>query len=296
MKDSEFLKHEEKKRHGDIMFPYAKYPTAIPYCYSCFPIHWHAEMEIIFVNEGNCFYIVNSQKLLIEKGDILIISPSILHSFYQNEDNIFLGDTYVFDLNIINNNIDICNSKYFNPLLNNECNPYSLIKKCNPAYRKCSKILKEVNKLSEEKNEFFEIKIKSRLLDLFYIFFTENIITLSTKPKEDRTAKQTKEILKFIEENYTNNLSLEVISKKFGISLYHLAHIFKTTTGMSCIDYLIDYRLSVAANMLSQNNLPVLNIALDTGFNNISYFNRAFKKKFSVTPTKYRSINKTIIE
>lgn len=296
MKDSDFLSHEEKKKHGDIMFPYVKYPTAIPYWYSCFPIHWHAEMEIISVNEGSCFYIVNSKKLLIEKGDILVISPFILHSFYQNEDNIFLGDTYVFNLNIINNSIDICNSKYFKPLMNNECNPYFLIKKCNPAYSKCSEILMELNKLSVEKNEFFEIKIKSYLLDLFYTFFTENIITLSSKPKEDRAAKKTKEILKFIEENYANNLSLNVISDKFDISLYHLSHIFKTTTGMSCIEYLVDYRLSMAANMLRQNNLPVLNIALDTGFNNISYFNRVFKKKFNVTPTKYRTLNKTIIE
>jgi AraC-like DNA-binding protein len=291
MEHSEFLKHEEKKKHGDIMFPFIKYNTSIPNCLSHFPIHWHGEMEIIYAKAGNCFYIVNSKKLLIEKGDILVIPPSILHSLYQNEDNTFLGDTYVFNLNVINNNIDICNNKCFKPLLNNECDPYFLIRVDHPAYFKCRTIFKEINKLNMEKNEFYEMKIKSYLLDLFYIFFSKKIITPSSKPIEDRATKKIKEVLKFIEDNHQNELSLELISNTFDISLYHLSHMFKTTTGMSCIEYLIDYRLLVAANALRQNNLPILNIALDVGFNNISYFNRAFKKKFNVTPTKYRKLD-----
>ncbi len=286
----EFQRHEEKKEHGNIMFPFVKYHTDIPNCISCFPIHWHGDIEIIFVNYGNCYYIVNSKKLLLEEGDILVITPSVLHSFYQNGNNTFLGDTYVFNLNIINNNMDICNSKYFRPLLKGECSPYLLIKKNHIAYSKCMKIMNELSSTFKEKNEFYEIKIKAFLLELFYIFFTEKIITLSSKPKEDKVTKIAKEILTFIEENYENNLSLQLISNTFGISVYHLSHIFRKATGISCIQYLIDYRLSVAANMLRQNNLPILNIALDTGFNNISYFNRTFKKKFNVTPTEYRNL------
>lgn len=287
---SEFVKHEEKKKHGDIMFPCVKYRTQIPDFYSSFPIHWHLDMEIIICNSGNCFYIVNSEKLLVEEGDILVILPSVLHSFCQNGDFKFSGYTYIFNLNIINNNIDICNSKYFKPLLDNECNPYFLIKRNNSSYLKCKKIFDEINKINDQKNDFYEIKIKSYILELFYIFFTEKIITIYSKSKENKAAKVTKEVIKFIQENYQNELSLELIADKFEISSYRLSHIFKETTGMSCIDYLIDYRLSAAADMLRQSNLPILNIALDTGFNNISYFNRAFKKKFNTTPTEYKKI------
>ena len=58
---------------------------------------------------------------------------------------------------------------------------------------------------------------------------------------------------------------------------------------MTCIEYLNQYRLEMASRQLTETELPVTSIALESGFNNISYFNRVFKKKFGVTPKEYRS-------
>ena len=57
---------------------------------------------------------------------------------------------------------------------------------------------------------------------------------------------------------------------------------------MTCIDFLIAYRLNMASTLLYTTDLPILAIALECGFNNISYFNRAFKKQFNTTPTEHR--------
>ena len=63
---------------------------------------------------------------------------------------------------------------------------------------------------------------------------------------------------------------------------------FKESMGMSFINYLNDYRLETAANKLRATDDNILEIAIACGFNNLSYFNRSFKKKYKITPGKYR--------
>jgi AraC-like DNA-binding protein len=65
-------------------------------------------------------------------------------------------------------------------------------------------------------------------------------------------------------------------------------NVFKEAIGAPCIRYLIEYRLALAAARLQETDLPVTQIALDCGFQNSSYFNRAFKGHYHVTPSAYR--------
>ena len=63
---------------------------------------------------------------------------------------------------------------------------------------------------------------------------------------------------------------------------------FKETMGMSFVQYLNDYRLDVEAKLLTTTSDDIISIAINTGFDNLSYFNRRFKKKYGITPGKYR--------
>lgn len=288
MNSQEFLNHEEKKKHGDILFPFIKYFTIMPIFYTSFPVHWHEEVEIVLVRNGKCIFNINSEKIIADQGDILVISPSTLHSFRQYKDLKYCSDTYVFNLSLINNTIDICNSKYFNPLLNNKCNPYYLLKSNEIPYNKCLNLLEEIRELNYNKKPCYELKIKSKLLELFSIFFENKIIEINADTQENSSIKIIKSVINYIKQNYKDNITLDLLSDKFKISVYHLAHLFKDITGVSCIDFIINYRLNVSAEKIRNTNESILNIALDNGFNNISYFNRAFKKKFNLTPTQYR--------
>ena len=70
---------------------------------------------------------------------------------------------------------------------------------------------------------------------------------------------------------------------------------FKNNIGMSFVAYLNDYRLEMAANELLDNSENILEVAINAGFDNLSYFNRSFKKKYGVTPGNYRKIHYTKI-
>ena len=96
------------------------------------------------------------------------------------------------------------------------------------------------------------------------------------------------EAAEYVEEHFQDNISIEEIAGHCFYSKSYFMKFFKETMGMSFVQYLNDYRLEVAAKLLTTTSDDIINIAINTGFDNLSYFNRCFKKKYGITPGKYR--------
>ena len=60
---------------------------------------------------------------------------------------------------------------------------------------------------------------------------------------------------------------------------------------MTCIEYINNYRLEIASSLLNKSEKSILDISFEVGFNNVSYFNKLFKKKYSLTPKEFRNTN-----
>ena len=91
---------------------------------------------------------------------------------------------------------------------------------------------------------------------------------------------------------YGKNLTIDEMAKEYGYSASHFMRWFKENTGFSFNNYLIEYRLNRAAEELRKGEDTIINIANDVGFENLSNFNRLFKKRFLMTPSEYRNQNK----
>ena len=88
------------------------------------------------------------------------------------------------------------------------------------------------------------------------------------------------------------NITLAGLAELVNMSETGLSRLFRNVTGMSCIDYVIEYRLTKAMGFLRSTDKPIIEIAYETGFNNISYFNRTFKKHCGQTPSEFRRYKK----
>lgn len=290
MKKEDFLKYEEKKGHGSYLLPFALYGTIIPKYIHFYPAHWHDEIEIIYAKKGRSIYYVNFRPYLIEEGDILIVPPGIIHSFEQYNDEKFIGYTCVFSLNMVNNsNIDVCSGKYFLPLYNNDIRLKTLLKNQDMHNEEVKKIIVNLMKCYYEKQSCYELKMKMYIYELFAYYFENNMLEeMRNKASEVTVSENTKIIITYVENHYHEKITLEQLAKATNQSIYNLAHSFKKCTGRSPMEYINQYRLSVAIRQLETTKNPVINIAVDAGFNNVSYFNRVFKSKYNMTPTEYR--------
>ena len=91
-----------------------------------------------------------------------------------------------------------------------------------------------------------------------------------------------------MEQHYAEKITIEQIADETGFSSSHFMKFFKQTMGISFTSYLNEYRLTMASRRLLTSDTPVITIASEIGIDNVSYFNRIFKRRFGVTPSVYR--------
>ena len=96
-----------------------------------------------------------------------------------------------------------------------------------------------------------------------------------------------KAVLDYIELHYPDSISISELARLCFFSDYHFMRFFKKHMGMTCVEYLNNLRLEKSVELFEQGNSSILEVSLSVGFHNLSYFHRAFKKKYHVTPLAF---------
>ena len=135
----------------------------------------------------------------------------------------------------------------------------------------------------------YEFQLKAQLNQLFYLLFENGyVISKDLSPEGYRKEEKIRSIIDYINAHYQEDLNIDQLAGICGYSSTHFMNFFKKHLGVSCIEYLIQFRLRKAAELLQHSNLSVLEISSQAGFNNLSNFNRQFKKYYQMTPSQYR--------
>ena len=95
-------------------------------------------------------------------------------------------------------------------------------------------------------------------------------------------------VVRYIDRHYTEELTLELLTEQFGVSLSYLCHCFKRETGQSFTKYLTQRRLTRACELLARSDLTVTEIGEQMGYTDYCYFTKGFKKHIGISPSKYR--------
>ena len=108
--------------------------------------------------------------------------------------------------------------------------------------------------------------------------------------KSEDCIRKLKNVIGYIEQNYTAGITLDMMSKIAYMSPNYFCHYFRKETGKSPLAFINEYRIQKAAQMLSETDLQISQIAQSVGFDNFSYFIRKFREYKSITPKEYRNI------
>ncbi|MNI41004.1 Bifunctional transcriptional activator/DNA repair enzyme AdaA [compost metagenome] len=98
-------------------------------------------------------------------------------------------------------------------------------------------------------------------------------------------------VKQYIEDHYSEDLSLDLLAAKIHLSPHYLSSIFKKNTGCGLNKYIKNVRMNIAKDMLQQTHLKVSDICYTVGFQNVSYFCQNFRDFFGQTPEKFRQYN-----
>ena len=287
MQIPEYENYHETKSHSTPDFPYNAYICSIPLDFEKVPLHWHDEVEIIYIKKGRGRVTLDFTSLYVEAGDIIIVSPGQLHAIGPAEDSMEYENIIFHPQILLSKQTDTCSTDYFSPLMDGTLTIPVLYQPGDPYYKEISACVDANDEISKTNPPAYQLFIKSQLFMLFYILFNK-CSSRNVQKKDYKSLEKMKLILKFVENNYMEKITIEDVAKEVNLSQSHFMKYFKNTMGTSFIDYLNEYRLTMASRLLISSDSSILDIAAEVGFDNLSYFNRSFKKRFQQTPREYR--------
>ena len=131
----------------------------------------------------------------------------------------------------------------------------------------------------------YELQVKGALLRFLALLLAQGRQRLAA---ETADTQRLKTLLQWLSAHYTEELRVADAAGVCSFSASHFMRWFRQMTGQSFVAFLNEYRLNAAAEALQATDETVLTIASQCGFENLSYFNRAFKAHFGMTPREYR--------
>lgn len=284
----EYENYHENKTHGELVFPYNTYLCSIPLDFTSVPLHWHDEMELIYIKKGQGVVSVDFRPHRVNAGTIVLILPGQLHSIEQYESFSMEYENIIFHPGmLIPKNMDSCSLDYIQPLLRGQITVPTVFTPVYPYYEDVARPIDACDEICKTKPQGYELYIKSMLFQFFFIL-NNRCRNLTAPPKNRKTLDRMKVVFKYIENHYAERITIADIANEVGFSESHFMRYFKETMDTSFIEYLKDYRLAMAARLLLASESPILDISEEVGFESLSYFNRAFKKRYQMTPSQYR--------
>lgn len=279
---------EEKRQHSTAFIPYSYYECRIPYDFMNVPMHWHSEFELNYIVRGAGEFICDSEKFLCKEGDILVLPPNMLHSAYPCPQNDLIFQALVFHPVMLGTNInDRCTAECIRPLINGTVRIHTVFTSQEEYYPDLKSSISRIFSCVTDQIPHADLLLKSELMHLFWL--------LETNPKCHSRQKSglndcelIRPALEYMVKNYKETVSVEQLADISHLSKSYFMNCFKKAAGISAMEYLSQLRISAACEALSFSGHKVSDIAFRCGYDNLSNFNRQFKKIAGCSPREYR--------
>ena len=277
----------ESIAHGNQSFPFSYYYEDIWFFdFHCIDWHWHHEVEFVTVLSGTAFCLIGDERIELSQGSSIFINSGILHRFEAHDSTII--PNIVFSPSVFAPEDSLIYQKYIVPILHSSLS-YQIFSPKIPWQNSVTQILSSLyaHQQSASVSELHTVRL---LFDIWDILFrhidlsSSDSVLLSSR----RRSARLQVMMKFIQDHFQEDISLEQIAASVSISPSSALAIFQSGIHTSPVAYLIQYRLSCAARLLSTTKNPVSSIAEETGFSSSGYFCRKFKERYHMSPNSYR--------
>ena len=235
--------------------------------------HYHNSFEIYYLKHGHCNYFIDNRLYDIKVGDIVLIPEGVIHKTN-------------YDPSVEHTRVLINCSESYVPRSVLPMIPSMIYIYRNPDITKDVEVL--LDKIADEyerEDAFREEALRCLTFELFFL------LARNTSERSEISAGSLfiEEIVKHIQKNYMNDISLSDMAKIYSVSPEHMSRTFKKETGFGFSEYLTLVRLQKAEYMLkNEPGMSVSEIAYACGFNDSNYFSDKFKKSYGVAPSKIK--------
>ena len=279
--EKQILKYNESRRDKPVCYFLMKEKVGDTFA----GLHSHELYEMMYVTEGALAYTVEDKVYHLHKGDLVLIPPQTIHRAkdmpYEHSKRVIINFNKAFAADSIKTH---CNLLY----------AFESVEQKGHIVRMDSisgKILESIfmrMRVSYLSSEYGDDLV-------FTIAFLEAMLLINRKVRSIPTSgtgvllddSPFSRIINYIDNNFTNNMSMDIIAQAVQLSPSRVSHIFKQETNLTIMQYVMQRRLNYAKELIHQGE-SLSRIWMMCGFSDHVSFLRWFKKQFNTTPSAYR--------
>lgn len=250
-------------------------------------MHWHEDLQLIYVIKGTIEVITLDTRVQIKEYEGIFINKNVIHRIQQIEDchyKSFIFPTYFLQFYPRNPTHLLVDS-----IVENKQFTY-----CHFTLKEnwCHEVLEILNKLSVLENNKTDWYVYEVLVSLCRIWLNMNKhLHIPQEKQNDTSHIRLQKILLYIEEHYSEDISLSDLAGSVNISESECFRCFKAILKTSPYKYLKEFRLLKATQLLKNTDVPIGNIAQMVGFHQMSHFGKCFKERIGCSPREFRTKN-----
>lgn len=249
--------------------------------------HWHDELEFAVIQEGKADYLIGEESVQLCQGDGIFINSKVIHGYEAGERAVV--PNIVFASELISGGNQTVYQKFVQPVLYSSISCLSLSNQIDWQ----SEILQSLHRIfrllnSEEETRELDVQINLASIWRKLYMNRQACMELPQNAGFQTTQARLRLMLEYIYEHYTEKIRLADIASAAKVSKSEALRCFKEGADTSPVDYLIQFRLNKARELLQTTTNTVTEIAATVGFENVGYFGRMFKKAFGTTPQNLR--------
>lgn len=283
---------KEDRRHSQGYFPANYYMMVVHDMEQILPTHWHDEWEFFFVVHGQCVFHLNEERTPLASGDMLLVPAGAVHAAFAVDSGACHYDALVFHSSLLAApEYDVAYQRYVVPMVEGRIR---LPVKLSPSEPWHWQIIGQIHRcvdLLQRMPPAYELQIKAIIYGIFaelYVNCAKLGRIQSHAPEMDYRVERMRSIYDHIHGNSKTKMTVQSLAKVANMSPSYLCRFFKEMTGQTITEYINHYRVAQAALMVESTDKKMLDIAMEAGFHNLSYFVNQFKRHMGVTPSEFR--------
>lgn len=290
IKRIDFLAGSREEKLPDFMpdFPYiASRAELEEYDGGVVPWHWHKTIELFYIERGSLEYRTQYGNYIFPEGSGGMVNSNVLH-MTKPRDKKTVQLLHIFDTSLIagetGSRID---KKYIVPITTKLELDMICLYPNNSIEKMILELIKKAFLLSE-KEVGYEIKLREFLAKIWLLIFKSSNISGKNTTKDTKANERIKLMMLYIHKNFSEKISVFDIAKAGYMSERNCFRAFRECLHMTPIEYVKNYRLQKACNILIYSNSTISVISQECGLGSSSYFGKIFRRYIGMTPIEYR--------
>ena len=285
---------KELKPHGNAGFPLlVSYERLSKYESGSFLWHWHPEIELTLIDRGEMLYKVDRSEFHLHAGNAIFSNVNALHAGFMCEQQDCQYISVTFDPKLIYGfHGSTVERSYVEPITQSTALSAVAFDGTQPWHSLAITAIQEIIRLDAEKPPLYELSIISALQTLWMQLYLNVPPKTAVSPRDKVEDNRIRRILAYIEEHYTQHLTLEEIAGEIHLCPSECSRLFKRRMNHSLFAFLQEYRVERSLELLADEQLSITEVSARAGFTDSNYYAKVFIKHKGCTPRAYRAKSK----